>query len=350
MSDSSRPGAAPSPLARTTQVVCVAAAALVFAAACAMSAVPATAQTTSSGANASAASLRAEADQIASKYFAALARTQALDTEITEKKASIDDLEARAERAREAARERAVIAYRQSGSRLAAMVDGDDVLDAARRARLIDQVNAQDQATFTKLHNLSEALRQQRKDLEASRVELSSATAALKTQADAIDTKLAEAAKLEAAQKVAATNATTATGATSSTTGGSVAPAATTSTAPTAPTTTTTAPPTTVPTPPTNPVPPPEPPAGAHPHHDDPFLTCVRARESGGYYGAVSPGGLYRGAYQFAQTTWNATANHAGRPALVGVQPNVASVYDQDDMAWTLYQWQGMGPWGGACP
>jgi len=26
-----------------------------------------------------------------------------------------------------------------------------------------------------------------------------------------------------------------------------------------------------------------------------------------------------------------------------------SSVYDQDDMAWNLYQWQGTGPWGGRC-
>jgi hypothetical protein len=88
---------------------------------------------------------------------------------------------------------------------------------------------------------------------------------------------------------------------------------------------------------------------GTHPHHDDPFLTCVRARESSGNYGAVNRAGPYLGAYQFLQSTWNAAANHARRPELVGVPPNTASAYDQDDMAWTLYQWQGAGPWGGAC-
>jgi hypothetical protein len=55
------------------------------------------------------------------------------------------------------------------------------------------------------------------------------------------------------------------------------------------------------------------------------------------------------GAYQFLQSTWDSAANHAGRPALIGVRPNTASEYDQDDMAWTTYQWQGTGPWGGAC-
>jgi hypothetical protein len=94
--------------------------------------------------------------------------------------------------------------------------------------------------------------------------------------------------------------------------------------------------------------PPPTPPPGTYPHHNDPFLSCVRRRESNGFYGAVNPGGSY-GAYQFAPTTWNITASHAGRPDLIGVRPDHASPWDQDQLAWTLYQWQGMGPWGGGC-
>jgi hypothetical protein len=55
------------------------------------------------------------------------------------------------------------------------------------------------------------------------------------------------------------------------------------------------------------------------------------------------------GAYQFLQSTWNGTANRAGRPELIGVPPHTASVYDQDDMAWALYSRSGSGPWGGTC-
>jgi len=43
--------------------------------------------------------------------------------------------------------------------------------------------------------------------------------------------------------------------------------------------------------------------------------------------------------------TWNLTANHAGRGDLVDLDPRQASEYDQDEMAWTLYQWQGNRPW-----
>ena len=64
----------------------------------------------------------------------------------------------------------------------------------------------------------------------------------------------------------------------------------------------------------------------------------------------MNPSGPYLGAYQFLQATWDSTANHAGRSSLTGVPPNQASEYDQDDIAWDLYQWQGTGPWGGGCP
>jgi hypothetical protein len=89
-----------------------------------------------------------------------------------------------------------------------------------------------------------------------------------------------------------------------------------------------------------------DPPPGSH--HDDPFLTCVRQRESGGRYTVDSPGGQYHGAYQFLQNTWDSSARHIGRTDLVGVDPHTASPATQDDMAWALYQWQGKQPWAGS--
>jgi hypothetical protein len=83
----------------------------------------------------------------------------------------------------------------------------------------------------------------------------------------------------------------------------------------------------------------------------DPFLKCTRAHESdtsGGYH-AVSPGGTYRGAYQFVQSTWDNVARAAGRPDLVGVDPAQAAPADQDQLALFLYHQQGAGPWGGRC-
>ncbi len=77
------------------------------------------------------------------------------------------------------------------------------------------------------------------------------------------------------------------------------------------------------------------------------FLQCVVQAESGGDYGAVSPNGLYMGAFQFSQPTWNSAAQAAGRPDLVGVPPNLASKADQDTLAVALYALDGRQPWLG---
>lgn len=79
----------------------------------------------------------------------------------------------------------------------------------------------------------------------------------------------------------------------------------------------------------------------------NPFLQCVVQAESGGNYGAVSPNGLYMGAFQFSQPTWNSAAQAAGRPDLIGVPPNLASKADQDTLAVVLYSLDGSQPWLG---
>jgi peptidoglycan hydrolase CwlO-like protein len=79
----------------------------------------------------------------------------------------------------------------------------------------------------------------------------------------------------------------------------------------------------------------------------NPFLQCVVQAESGGDYGAVSPDGLYMGAFQFSQPTWNYAAQAAGLPGLVGVPPNTASKADQDTVAVALYALDGEQPWLG---
>ena len=79
----------------------------------------------------------------------------------------------------------------------------------------------------------------------------------------------------------------------------------------------------------------------------NPFLQCVVQAESGGNYGAVSPNGLYMGAFQFSQPTWNVAAQDAGLPGLVGMPPNVATKADQDTLAVALYALDGSQPWLG---
>jgi hypothetical protein len=79
------------------------------------------------------------------------------------------------------------------------------------------------------------------------------------------------------------------------------------------------------------------------------FLQCVVQAESGGNYGAVSPGGEFMGAFQFSQATWNEAASLAGLPALIGVPPNLATKADQDTLAVALYALDGERPWYDPC-
>ena len=83
----------------------------------------------------------------------------------------------------------------------------------------------------------------------------------------------------------------------------------------------------------------------------DPFLACTRGHESdrAGGYQAVSPGGTYRGAYQFDQGTWNSAAQLAGRTDLVGADPATVAPADQDLVAMTLFHSRGAAPWGNRC-
>ena len=79
----------------------------------------------------------------------------------------------------------------------------------------------------------------------------------------------------------------------------------------------------------------------------NPFLQCVVQAESRGNYQAVSPNGLYMGAFQFSQSTWNLAAQAAGLAFLVGVAPNLATKAEQDTVAVALYALDGQRPWLG---
>jgi hypothetical protein len=81
------------------------------------------------------------------------------------------------------------------------------------------------------------------------------------------------------------------------------------------------------------------------------FLECTRAHESdtSGGYGAVSRGGTYRGAYQFAQPTWDAAVAGAGHAEYAGTPADQVPVEVQDAAAAHLYSVSGTRPWGGRC-
>src|SRR4051812_36512046 len=246
----------------------------------------------------SSSDLRAEADALSSKYFTALARVQSLDDDISRSEQTVDEYLTRAKAARAAARARALVAYTSSGTQFATLVDGNDTLDTARRAHLIDRVNAHDQDVYEQLHKATRALHKQQRELRATRQAQNDAVEELKAQGAAIDAKLAQAEAQEQAQATAALAAqaeaakaaapTTTTEAGAPVAGAPVAGAPVAAAPPSTTTSTTVAAPSAPPAPPDY-----SPTPGVSPHHDDSFLTCVRARESGGNYGAVNPSGPY---------------------------------------------------------
>ncbi len=281
---------------------------------------PAGAQS-SAPADATVTALRAEADQAAGEYFDALARSAVLAQSIAELEAKLPELATQRNRLRIQADARAVEAYKRAGVQLTIVFESADALTAARRVTWLGRLNARDNTVFSELEAASDALEAQRAELQAAQVAQQEALAALVARGRDIDAKLqaAEDRARELAAQRAAQAAVLRPVNPSKGPGG--AP----------------------PGPPADYVPTP----GEHPRHNEPFLVCTRAHE--GSYTSYNPAGPYMGAYQFHQSTWNSTANRAGRSELIGVPPHTASPYDQDDMGWTLYQWQGSRPWGGRC-
>ncbi len=279
----------------------------------------------------SVSQLQADVDAVNSKYFSALAEYTAADVAVKDNETVVADLKAKAARAKALARERALLAYKSSGAGLAAIVAGSDT---ARRSQAGPPHRPGEPARPLGLQVVpghgqgaqgqagrrcaTPALaRSSRSPISSSRPPRSTPSSPRPRPGHRQPPRPPSRPNSARPPLRAAAAATT-----------------------------------TTPAPKPAPVPPPNygGTPGTNPHHDDPFLACVRTRESGGNYGAVNPAGPYLGAYQFFQATWNGAAAHAGRMDLVGVPANVATPYDQDEVAWSLYQWQGAGPWGGHCP
>jgi hypothetical protein len=285
-------------------------------------------------ADAAVAAARHRADEAANAYLGELTRSRQLDAQITDLRDGVARMQSRIEKLRASARERAAVAYKRAGQVLpSTFPDSESAMDDARRGVLLDSVNRRDQEAASSLRRAGDELDRQRRELETAKGQQTATLQRLQQEQQQFDAALTRAqdqrrrvAEQQAQQQAAAAAAAAAA---------AKAPAPTVRTA--------AAPP--APQPSTSYVPTP----GVHPHHDDPFLVCTRQIESGGNYQAYNAAGPYSGAYQFLQSTWNAAANHAGRGDLVGLDPRLASQYDQDDMAWTLYQWQGKGPWGDRC-
>jgi peptidoglycan hydrolase CwlO-like protein len=296
------------------------------------------------------ASTKQAIESAAERWFSAQNDAARIDASIADIEHRIGVALATIDRTRKVATARAVMIYKTSDVGLTSMI-GDTALDSARRAHLVDDANATGDEAISQLtiavdnlnaeqKNLeSERSRQQKilSDVQAERTELDSELAKLRAEARgqariALAAARTQAARANAAARVRALSISDSSSSTTVESTNAIAP-------PTAP----------APSAPAEVVVTPASDSGrVSPHHNDPFLVCTRARESSGNYGAVSPSGYY-GAYQFLPSTWDVTVVHEGRSDLVGVLPSRASAYDQDEAAWTLYQWQGNAPWGGRC-
>ncbi len=263
----------------------------------------------------------AEADRLAERWFAAQEEAATLDARIEELEVDLENLQTTTVASRDTAHRLAVSLYqRDIPVPVGELFGGTDAMDTARRAVILGQVN---ESARDELQIYTISVRDARarlKEIERQRVEHAAVLAQLDRDQVAMKKQLAAAQRAYRAELAALADATTTT----------AAPSESSDDAPAT----------------VDPPPPPQP--GEYEHRNDPFLSCVRQRESHGIYTAVNPAGYY-GAYQFGSSTWDVTASHAGRPELIGVRPDTASVWDQDELAWVLYQWQGMGPWGGGC-
>lgn len=279
-------------------------------------------------------SLRTQVDLMGTRYFAAKNAARVIDDKLRSLDRELAITEHRVAALQPMAKATAVQLYQGSAQGFTALFDVASAMESARRAELITRAGERTQALLEKYAAAADRLERQRAELNRARARQARIVAGLAKQESALEALLARTQQAYRAQLAAQARADAAARQNA---------ARQSSSAPAAPTATPPAPPKPIQ------VRPPAPPeTGANPHHDDPFLVCTRTRESAGDYTAVNLAGYY-GAYQFSQPTWDLTANHAGRPQLIGVRPDTASPWYQDELAWVLYQWQGKGPWLGLC-
>jgi Transglycosylase-like domain len=279
--------------------------------------------------------LRASIDAIATKYFAAQETARVIDSELRALDRRIAVTRRRVALLHPLAKATAVQLYTGSTQGFTALFDVASAMESARRAELIARVGDHTQAVLNRYTSAADTLALRRTELARVRAKQAKVVADLGRQEGVLERALAKAQQAYRDELAAQARARAIASQTTTTSGSSTS-------IPTL---------TTIPPAPPAPIrvqPPAPPDGGANPHHDDPFLVCTRTRESSGNYAAVNPAGYY-GAYQFSRPTWDVTASHAGRPELIGVEPDQASAWYQDELAWVLYQWQGKGPWLGLC-
>jgi hypothetical protein len=284
-------------------------------------------------AEARVASAQRAAGAQADRYMRALNEFERVKTQATGVEAAIGAGEQRAATLKRIVQQRAARAYMRAGSSLPSILKVGDVADMMRSDKLLATANTDDADAMSLLNAQQQDLRVKREDLRRLESEQGSALTSLKAQSRRADALLASALHNRAgvrARLAAQAAANRAAQASSRTQTRRASPIVAVRNTPAPP--------------------PPSSGGGGGAPSGNEFLSCVKQRESRGNYSVVNPAGPWYGAYQFLASTWNVTAQHAGRLDLVGVIPSQASPADQDAMALALYQWQGTGPWGGSCP
>lgn len=290
-----------------------------------------------SDANSQVESARRAANAEGDRYMTALSAFEGLRAQAAGVEAAITQGEQRAATLRRVVQKRAARAYMRAGSSLPSLLAVGDVADMMRSDKLLTTANLNDSDALSLLNAQQADLRAKREDLHQLVTQQADALSALQRASKKADTLLASATRNQAdvqARLSAQAAAKRATQSPRPSTRRAPAPIASIAPAPQSSSGSGSGSGSGT---------------GTGTGNGDPFLACVRERESHGNYSVVNPSGPYYGAYQFLASTWNVTARHAGRLDLVGVLPSNASPADQDAMAWHLYQWQGSGPWGGSC-
>ena len=230
--------------------------------------------------------------------------------------------------------------YEDDAQGLDTMV-GNDPLEVERRAALLGPANSDGQHAIDELTASVSDLAARRAELRSTRAELTHAQQDLATRRHTLDTELA-ALELRSATAADRTVLAAQIGHDTRTllaaTATQPAPVATTTTSPTTSTTTRAA----------------HGDAAARHRRGEP---APRRSVPRVHPGAGERRRLQRGELSRATTARTNSRHHlerrprrtrAGSTSSACCR-RVASEYDQDEMAWSLYQWQGNGPWGGRC-
>ncbi|MFM7225304.1 MAG: murein hydrolase activator EnvC family protein [Actinomycetota bacterium] len=142
------------------------------------------------------------ADRAAAAYGAAETRAAELEAEVVRTRRAIADLRRESARLRSVVRERALVAYIGRGQQLDGLLgDLDDVMDAGRRAVLLDGANSQSNDALDRLRANREDLAAREDTLRVRIDEQSRTLAALEEQQAALEESLATALREQEALK-----------------------------------------------------------------------------------------------------------------------------------------------------